>query len=306
MPPSLNKNSPLMRLIEGIISSFSRLLRSRSKAQTVIAPSRGPLPHLEKPTVEPSPIGPVIQETVMAPVVQEIPKVESSSAGFLRCPIKIEGQALTPFTVRISAILDHSGTAIDPTSGKKWGRSAKDQKVKAFNGEVGEGPQCPQEPCGYSMRDSDEFFKNREINYVGVLSDGGKCTLQYDGHAGYDFPYPVLTAVVAPASGELYKAAQGTDSIYSAHWGKDHSFYIKHDNGFVTWFRHCEKLIDSIEAIIGSDFTKSYRVEGGASVAYSGNFENGKSGGTPAHLHFEVRDKDWKIVDPYQTKLWRD
>ena len=233
-------------------------------------------------------------------VKEETLEIEAPPVGFLICPIKVEGQSLTPFTIKISAILDHSGTAIDPNSNKYWGRNAKDQRVKAFNGEIGEGAQCSQEPCGYPKKDSSEFFKNKEINYVGVLSDGGKYTLQYDGHAGYDFPYPKLTAVVAPADGKLYKAAQGKDSIYGANWSTDGSFYIAHENGFVTWFRHCEKLSDSLETQILNDLTQFCTVNQGDVVAYVGN-----KGTRPVHLHFEVRDKDEKIVDPYKDKLWK-
>ncbi|MEK7194279.1 MAG: M23 family metallopeptidase [Patescibacteria group bacterium] len=239
------------------------------------------------------------------PVVT-ISKEVIPSSGFLVCPIKeydIYGQPLTSRTVKISAVIDHSGTAIDPNSTNGWGKGAKDQKVKAFNGETGMGNQCPQEPCGYPKIDSGDFFPNKEINYVGVLSDGGKQNLQYDGHAGYDFPYQSGTGVLAPSDGELFKATQGTDSIYNAHWDKDHSFYIKHKNGFITWFRHCSKLVDNLEASIGNDFNKSCHVESGQLIAESGNFENGKIGGTAAHLHFEVlRNK--MIVDPYSDKLW--
>jgi len=227
---------------------------------------------------------------------------------FLICPIKgddDQGSPLTSRTVKISSVLDHSGTAIDPQSNNQWGKNAKNQKVKAFNGEIGEGKQCPQEPCGYPKNNLTEFFQNKEINYVGVSYDGGKYTLQYDGHAGYDFPYPLLTPIAAPADGDLYKVAQGADSIYGACWDKDHSFYIRHDNGFVTWFRHCTNLADNIEAVIGDNFKKTFRVKSGDLIASSGNFESWKKGGTSAHLHFEVRDKNDKIIDPYAKNLWK-
>lgn len=211
------------------------------------------------------------------------------------------GLSVTPYTVKISAVLDHSGTAIDPASNKQWGKNAKDQKVKAFNGEIGEGAQCSQEPCGYPKKDGGEFFKNKEINYVGVLSDGGKNTLQYDGHTGYDFPYPKSTEIVAPADGKLYKAVQGKDLIYGANWNTDHSFYIVHENRIITWFRHCDKLADSLEVQILEDFTRPCSIKQGEVVAYVGN-----KGTVGIHLHFEVRDKDGKIIDPYANKLWKN
>lgn len=245
------------------------------------------------------------QEIITEPLSQESVKKEGSDAGFLICPIQAKDQnglSVTPYSVKISAVLDHSGTAIDPGSNKHWGKNAKDQKVKAFNGEIGEGTQCPEEPCGYPKKDEEEFFNNKEINYVGVLSDGGKKTLQYDGHAGYDFPYPKLTEIVAPADGKLCKAAQGKDLIYGANWNIDHSFYIVHENWITTWFRHCEKLADSLEAQILDDFTRPCSVKRGEVVAYVGN--KGTIG--MIHLHFEVRDKDGKIIDPYANKLWQN
>jgi len=253
---------------------------------------------------------PIQPEKVVEPKIESQPEpiVQPKNTGFLICPLQVndeKGLPATPRTVKISAVIDHSGTAIDPSSDKFWGKKAKDQKVKAFNGEIGEGKQCPQEPCGYCKMDSSEFFSNKEINYVGVQSDGGKCTLQYDGHAGYDFPYAPGTKIVAPAKGQLYKAGPGSDSIYGADWSKDHSFFIKHENGFVTWFRHSTKLADDIEAVIGNDFTKSSDVESGQHIALTGDFEMWKLKGTAAHLHFEVRNHEGKIVDPYGDNLWK-
>ncbi len=242
-------------------------------------------------------------KTNTIPILPEEKQEEAvaQKTGFLICPIKMDGQSLTPVTVKISSVLDHSGTAIEQGSGKHWGKSAKDQKVKAFNGEIGQGPQCPEEPCGYPNSNSIEFFSKKEINYVGVASDGSKKILQYDGHAGYDFPYPKGTPVVAPADGKLYKAASGKDVIYGANWNIDGSFYIEHESGFVTWFRHCEKLTDSLELQISNDFTKYCDVKQGDVIAYVS-----KKGTRAVHLHFEVRNPQGNIVDPYRDKLWQD
>lgn len=266
-----------------------------------VARNRIPSPKITVPTSQS--VEQKSREITTESPTQKVVTVEEPGAGFLICPIQdkdAHGLLVTPYTVKISAVLDHFGTAIDPDSSKHWGRNAKDQKVKAFNGEIGEGAQCPQEPCGYPKKEGGEFFKNKEINYVGVSYDGGKNTLQYDGHAGYDFPYPKQTPVIAPADGKLYKAVQGKDLIYEANWNTDGSFYIVHDNEFVTWFRHCEKLTDSIEAQISNDFTRFCTIKQGDIVAYVGN-----KGTRPIHLHFEVRSKDGKIVDPYKDKLWK-
>jgi len=240
----------------------------------------------------------VLQETAT------IIKIQQGGKGFLSSPIiqNSQGKPLTPHTIKISAVLDHSGTAIDPDSTLWWGRHAKDKKVKAFNGEIGDGvPTTTGDPLGYAKRNPDEiFFSGKEINYVGVASEGSEHYLQYDGHAGFDFPYPLMTPVVAPANGNLYKAASGKDKIYGAMWSSDsdNSFYIEHENGFVTWFRHCVKLHSDIEKELLADFSKSYSVKRGQEIAYVG-----KVGTWAIHLHFEVR-KDGNIVDPYLDKLW--
>lgn len=245
-------------------------------------------------------------------IVQEQKVQPSSTTKFMCCPIggkDSNGYPLTHATVKISAVLDHSGTAIDTSSSLRWGKNAKNQKVEAFNGEVGEGEQCSQEPCGYPKKDTGAFFENKkEINYVGVSYDGGKHYLQYDGHAGYDFPYPEMTPVLAPANGKLYKAVKDKDKIYGGMWGNekgnfrlDNSFYIEHECGFVTWFRHCVKLHDDIEKQIENDFSKHSFVQKGQTVAYVG-----RVGTRAIHLHFEVRGKSGEIIDPYKDNLWAD
>lgn len=292
--PTKNLSEIIKRISEVLMQVFS-------KRNAVV---KNEVPSSEVTIAIDQPVERKSQETTTELLTQESVQKEEPGAGFLICPIQAKDQnglSVSPYTVKISAVLDHSGTAIDPDSNKQWGKNAKDQKVKAFSGEIGEGAQCSQEPCGYSKKDGGEFFKNKEINYAGVLSDGGKNTLQYDGHAGYDFPYPKLTPIVAPADGNLYKAGQGKDLIYGANWNTDHSFYIVHENEVITWFRHCEKLADSLEAQILDDFTRSCSVKRGEVVAYVGN-----KGTNGIHLHFEVRDKYGKIVDPYADKLWKN
>ena len=238
--------------------------------------------------------------------VKETAVPDPIKKGFLICPVQgmdASGKPVTSCTVRVSSVLDHSGTAIDPESKNRWGKSAKDQKVKAFNGEIGDGEPSAGIPYGYTKKTPVPFFASKEINYVGAAGSGDKYGptyyLNYDGHAGYDFSYPKLTPVVAPASGQLCKAAPGDDSTYGANWNTDHSFYIKHDNGYVTWFRHCEKLSDDIEAQILNDFSKKCFVEKGKVIAYVGKVGTGS-----VHLHFEVLDDKRVIVDPYTEQLW--
>lgn len=258
---------------------------------------------------------PVITDTTPPPT----PVSPLSNGAFLFCPIQlsVNGRPLTPYTAKISAIIDHSGTSIDSTSNKTWGIVAKDQKTKAFNGEVGDGQPSAGAPYGYTKLVPAPFFANKEINYVGAPGQGDTYGpmyyLNYDGHAGYDFAYPIMTAIQASADGDLYKAQ--TDPINGANrswylkkFGKDnptawegwHTFYIKHSNGYSSYFLHCTKLIDEIENQL-TNYQKCVPVKQGQLIAYTGNY-----GGVPAHLHFEVRNQKGKIVDPYEDRLWTD
>ncbi len=298
----LDMQSFLKILVEGLKNFLAALPKSRVQSTPVpITPSPAPQ------SITPLVVVPPVPEPAPAPIVPQPTQIQIQRTGFLVCPIQAtddKGNPVTSRTAKISAIVDHSGTAIDPQSTKRWGVNAKDQKVRAFNGEIGQGPQCPQEPCGYPSAGTTEFFAKKEINYVGVASDGGKKILQYDGHAGYDFAYSLNTQIVAPADGTLCKAKRGDDLIYGASWDKDHSFYIKHDNDFVTWFRHSNNLEGSIEQKLTT--SPNARVSKGEKIARLGNFENYKVGGTAVHLHFEVRNPQGEITDPYQDQTWED
>jgi len=246
------------------------------------------------------------------------PKVENpgpTNNGFLIFPI--QGN-YTANTGKVSAIIDHSGTPIDQNfQGTKWYQD--NGEVRAFNNEVGNFTKFKEEKgAGFSQQSGEPFLVKENINYVGVSSQGGNKYLQYDSHSGYDFRYGKGTTIVAPAEGDLFKAHDdrsinggingNNTGWYKKNFSKNnctawegwHSFYIKHLNGYSTWFLHCEKLEDRIENQIRLDYTKSVHVKRGEPVAtvgtYGFSYDN-------YHLHFEVR-KDGRIVDPYLDKLW--
>lgn len=264
--------------------------------------SSQPVPVTTAPEQPPS-IDVILENVTPSPVIDPEPQ----NNGFLACPIQgsdKEGKPLTSRTVKVVSVIDHSDTAIDPASSKRWGLRAKDQKVTAFNGEIGDGEACASPPLGYTKKIPEPFFANGEINYVGVHSTGDKYPanyyLNYDGHAGYDFGYPRMTPILATSDGLLHKASNTEDSVYGQGWEAQHTFYIKHQNGYSTWYRHCVKLSNEVEAKIGSDYSKSCAVRQGQVVAYVGDV------GAPGsvHLHFEVKDTQGKIVDPYGDNLW--
>lgn len=243
-------------------------------------------------------------------------------SGFLRFPLKVLcGTApCTPFTANIASVMDHSGTPLDPINPGPW--HSINGKVKSYTGEVGEaiyGTNCTPGP-GYKNATETNFIIND--NYVGascpVKAPHDPASnifprrfLNYDGHSGYDYPYPVGTPIVAPADGQLFKAAEDNINHNSecklgkskfSGWKEWHTFYIVHANGYSTWFLHASELDPVIEAQIADDYTVSVPVIQGQVVGFTGKFGRCKPVG--AHLHFEVRKGLHTVVDPYSEKLW--
>jgi hypothetical protein len=242
---------------------------------------------------------------------------------FLSFPLNMtcQGNPCTPYTAKISSVMDHSGTPLDHDNPRRW--YSHDGKVKAHTGEEG---QCIYGTMKYNATTGqDQIVKSNKLaslcgdiqNQKGIFSyqkvDGSAFTisgqgnyLSYDGHSGYDYPAPSLTPIVAPADGRLYKATYDTVNhnckCDSDGWDEWHSFYIDHGNGFTTWYLHVDHLSPDIEAQIGNDFTKSVEVKQGQTIAYTGNF--GQCSPVGQHLHFEVRRGREQVVDPYSEGMW--
>ena len=243
----------------------------------------------------------------------------TNSLAFLSFPLSVDcaGNPCNPYTAMISSVMDHSGTPLDLANPGAW--YSRDGKVKAFNGELGEtvfGVNCSPGP-GYKNQDGTDFLSS--MNYVGARCSSKKKDqeneenkfpehfLNYDGHSGYDYPYPALiTPIVAPADGKLFKAT--TDSVNHNSkcnfngWNEWHTFYIDHENEFTTWYLHADQLAPEIERQIGKDFTKFVIVKKGQTVGFVGNYA--KCSKVGAHLHFEVRRGLNEVVDPYEEGLW--
>jgi len=268
--------------------------------------------------IDSKPIPEPIQLVAPTPDVIEANPVDKR---FLVCPIKAKGDDgtfVTSRSAKITAVIDHMGTSIDSSSKNTWGLNAKDKKTKAFNGEVGDGDSSAEKPYGYAKKDPAPFFSEKEINYVGAPSANDKYGptfyLNYDGHAGYDFKASEGTELIAPADGYLYKGQVDPIDGVNKNWALKnlgvssptawegwHTFFIKHPNGYSTWFLHCKNLVDEIENQLITDYQKCVFVKEGQTIAYSGKY-----GGVPPHLHFEVRNEQGGVVDPYKDNLWKD
>jgi len=107
---------------------------------------------------------------------------------------------------------------------------------------------------------------------------------------------------------KIYTAAKGYVSrIKISHWGYGKALYITHPNGYTTVYAHLQKFSPKIEAYIKNlqynkesfeieDFPllDALKVESDEVVAFSGN----TGGSAGPHLHFEIRDKSERPINP--------
>lgn len=226
---------------------------------------------------------------------------------------------LTAYTAPVSAVMDHTMNGLYAAD--------TDNRVTAFNGEVGtEGP-VPGSTCRWKL-DRTAFLVGI-INYVGTRGTLRNRTLCYDGHPGYDYPQPLGTDILAPADGKLCVATEFTAPRSPANvwrdasicplaaapetttvkWRNYRAFYILHGsmyiNGsndeYMTVFLHSNNLENSVWSTIAS--------QGYASVTRSQHIADVGGWGPKGadhfgpHIHIEMYKKntsgDWDRVDPY-------
>jgi murein DD-endopeptidase MepM/ murein hydrolase activator NlpD len=80
-------------------------------------------------------------------------------------------------------------------------------------------------------------------------------------------------------------------------WDGFHTFFIDHENGFSSWYLHCDHLTKEIADILLPGGLPNYdayvEVDSGQEIAVSGDW--GSEGSY--HLHFEVRQGK-QIINP--------
>ncbi|MFS4461002.1 peptidoglycan DD-metalloendopeptidase family protein [Bdellovibrio sp. HCB2-146] len=124
----------------------------------------------------------------------------------------------------------------------------------------------------------------------------------YNGHNGIDVDLPNFRAMEYGAW-TAQAAADGVvidvqEDLYDRNMeaapgcGPWNHVYVKHANGFVTWYGHLKWN--------GAIVKKDDVVTAGQALGYIGS--SGCS--STAHLHFEVRDCDNKPVDPFLKNMW--
>jgi hypothetical protein len=226
--------------------------------------------------------------------------------GWLKFPL----QDTTAYDAALASIADRSGSPLDPDPSTRLDVfHRKDGVVLAYTGEKGEtsfGRRCR----GYRNAENTAFAING--HYVGQDCGAGPnpAYLSYDGSPGYEFAIPKLTPIYAPAAGELFKA--WIDPVNPSKacpgltaWDAAHTFYIDHGNGYSSWFLKADALDPSIEAQIGSDYSKSAHVNAGDRIAFSGSFGHcGTPDSLPSGLAFEMRQGLTDVVDPYAEGFW--
>ncbi|GAB1309312.1 M23 family metallopeptidase [Urechidicola sp. KH5] len=107
---------------------------------------------------------------------------------------------------------------------------------------------------------------------------------------------------------KVFAAAEGYVSrIKISHWGYGKAIYVTHPNGYTTVYAHLKKFNPTIEAYIKKQqyIKETYEIqlypketelliEKGEVIAYSGS----TGGFVGPHLHFEIRDKQSRPINP--------
>ncbi|MGQ0445312.1 MAG: hypothetical protein ACT4O2_09360 [Beijerinckiaceae bacterium] len=151
-------------------------------------------------------------------------------------PLKdlITGEFLTPYTVPIISVFDHSmESSLKPGVVHLYGC---DLKVFAFTGDKGlqengaDGTDCTHQP-GYKNK-SGTPFSLTGVNYTGTLTNGPNY-LEYDGHPGYDYrpdTYSPFTLnkdrpVFAATSGTIFYPLEAVGMVKSGHPNRAYCFF---------------------------------------------------------------------------------
>ena len=245
------------------------------------------------------------------------------------------------YTANISSVLDHSGpfyneaghinNVIIAYTGEeaRCEYGAEEYLGRGRYRHYTEGTRELQRICNNTSRTGTWGYMKEDHSEVTIPGQGNY--LWYDGHPGYD--YPIVTDIIAPADGilcistnvtnrpqrgdnlwrDVNNCLYGNDPINGTNyrnrktttsWDGWHTFYIVHNvDNYTTWYLHSERLDPTVQnSILNNGYAEVTR---GQTVARVGNYGTGGS-----HLHFEVRQGDRTIIDPYgwgsDPILWSD
>lgn len=135
---------------------------------------------------------------------------------------------------------------------------------------------------------------------IGSILDYNCLNRSYDGHKGIDiftwpFPWHLYNNdyidVIAAKDGIIINKHDGHDDDHcpSTMGGNWNAVYIQHNDGSIAWYGHLKKNSLTSKTIGHSVIKGEYL----GKVASSGN-------STGPHLHFEIYDSSWNLIDPFQ------
>jgi Peptidase family M23/Kelch motif len=239
----------------------------------------------------------------------------------------IESVATGPRTALVAGVLDHHVPATGVPATWLFGYTCTSsanpvalpcgdgqghRQVRAFDGQFGDAEYGQNAaPPGYRASCDGPPYGFPQFVYQGTGGGGtGTCPggpgglgptsyLDYDGHPGYDFPYPSGEWIVAAAGGVLER--HPSDRInHPSTWNSGNenlsqfnALRIRHPNGLETWYLH--GIAGSECVVPGLCTNGSAPVLAGQRIARVGN-----TGAAGVHLHFEVRrSADQQPVDPF-------
>jgi peptidoglycan hydrolase-like protein with peptidoglycan-binding domain len=120
-------------------------------------------------------------------------------------------------------------------------------------------------------------------------------------HTGQDIIADKMTPVVAAADGVVLYV----NWTAQAHMNPDRccSLVIRHDDGWESWYIHLDNDTTGTDDGKGwgikRAITPGVRVTAGQHIAWVG--DSGNAEGTTPHLHFELRDPNGVVVNPYSS-----
>ena len=264
--------------------------------------------------------------------------IEAESTFTLMFPIN----GYTADTTYISSIFDHSNSPYvkDGTIVSDFGGNGHcSLGIEVYNTNNGVSTElygkraeklCEKIIAGQIKKDG-KVYSYKKDNYLPTNYPPFSEYLSYDGHSGYDFPYPGGTSIIAPENGVLCLATSETSNENTSEWRdatrcpyeldkingnnnkKDpwsgfHTFYIIHESsdGYSTWFLHADQLDNIIANTIALQGFAD--VGKGDPIAVVGNYGLCSQSDKCNHLHFEVRQGAEILVDPYgwngEPVLW--
>jgi cyclophilin family peptidyl-prolyl cis-trans isomerase len=127
----------------------------------------------------------------------------------------------------------------------------------------------------------------------------------YPGHTGTDFKLKFGEPIYASASGSIIEVVDGLgDGCEAADWKLTRSYYgnhvtIKTDDGDTMIYGHLKK-----GSVISNNVKTISVGENIGEAGSSGNTQGSDECGTFIHLHFELKNQNGAMVNPYAQDLW--